>query len=55
MEISYGPFESVLELPSGYDLSQAKAVYVNGFLRIEAPQAHLPQSKTTKVPIAEGN
>src|SRR5580700_9424651 len=33
MEISYGPFESKLELPSGYDLSQAKAVYVNGFLR----------------------
>src|ERR1039457_3417311 len=33
MEISYGPFESLLELPSGYDLSQAKAAYVNGFLR----------------------
>jgi len=33
MEISYGPFESVLELLPGYDLSQAKAIYVNGFLR----------------------
>jgi len=31
MEISYGPFESVLELPADYDLSQAKAIYVNGF------------------------
>jgi len=55
MEISYGPFESVLELPAGYDLSQAKAAYVNGFLRIDVPLARQPLSKTTKVPIAEGN
>ena len=55
MEISYGPFESVLELPPGYDLTKAKAVYVNGFLRIDVPTALQPRSKTTKVPIAEGN
>jgi HSP20 family protein len=55
MEISYGPFECELELPSGYDLSQARAAYVNGFLRIDVPQAHPAHSKTTKVPIAEGN
>lgn len=55
MEISYGPFETDLELPPGYDLGQAKAVYVNGFLRIEVPKARHSQSKTTKVPIAEGN
>jgi HSP20 family protein len=55
MEISYGPFESVLDLPSGYDLAQARAIYVNGFLRIDVPVAHQPQSKTTKVPIADGN
>ena len=54
MEISYGPFESVLELPPGYDLTLAKAIYVNGFLRIDVPVAQ-PHSKTTKVPIAEGN
>lgn len=54
MEINYGPFESVLELPPGYDLSQAKAIYVNGFLRIDVPMAQ-PHSKMTKVPIAEGN
>jgi HSP20 family protein len=54
MEINYGPFESVLELPSGYDLSEAKAVYVNGFLRIDVPMARPSVSKTTKVPIAEG-
>jgi len=34
MEISYGPFESVLELPQDYDLSQAKAIYVNGFCEL---------------------
>ena len=54
MEINYGPFESVLELPPGYDLSQAKAAYLNGFLRIDVPLAHA-QMKSTKVPIAEGN
>jgi len=54
MEINYGPFESVLELPHGYDLSQAKAAYLNGFLRIDVPVAQRV-SKTTTVPIAEGN
>ena len=54
MEINSGPFERVLELPSGYDLSQAKATYVNGFLRIDVPMAQV-QTKTSKVPIAEGN
>jgi len=37
MEIHYGSFESVIELPPGYDLSQAKAAYQNGFLRIDVP------------------
>src|SRR5215471_11104924 len=54
MEINYGAFESVLELPSGYDLTQAKAAYLNGFLRIDVPVA-VRSSKSTKVPIAEGN
>ncbi len=54
MEINYGPFESVLEVPAGYDLSQAKAAYLNGFLRIDVPKA-ARASKTSKVPIAEGN
>jgi HSP20 family protein len=53
MEINYGPFETVLDLPTGFDLSQAKAVYVNGFLRVDVPPVSLPRSKTTKVPIAE--
>ena len=54
MEISYGPFESVLDLPAGYDLSQAKAIYVNGFLRVDVPPARRTPPKTTKVPITEG-
>ncbi len=54
MEINYGPFESELELPSGYDLGSAKAAYLNGFLRIDVPVAQrTPQC--TKVPIAEGD
>ena len=54
MEISYGPFETVLDLPAGYDLGQAKAIYVNGFLRVDVPPAQKPQSRTTRVPISEG-
>lgn len=54
MEINYGPFESMLELPEAYDLSQAKAAYLNGFLRIDVPLAHRPV-KHTKVLVAEGN
>ena len=54
MEINYGPFECVLELPQGYDLSQARAAYLNGFLRIDVPLAVQPHAKRTKVPIANG-
>jgi HSP20 family protein len=53
MEINYGPFESVLELPPGYDLSQAKAAYLNGFLRIDVPMAQ-SHGKTSKVAISDG-
>src|SRR5712671_5558262 len=52
MEINYGPFESVLELPAGYDLSRAKAAYMNGFLRIDVPVAAPQHVKSTKVPVA---
>ena len=55
MEINYGPFESVLELPNGYDLSQARASYLNGFLRIDVPQAAPPpHPKSTKLHISDG-
>lgn len=55
MEINYGPFESILELPHGYDLGQAKASYLNGFLRIEVPPVTpAPHPKSTKLPISDG-
>jgi HSP20 family molecular chaperone IbpA len=44
----------VLVLPVGYDLGQAKAAYLNGFLRIDVPLAQR-QTKSSNVPIAEGN
>lgn len=55
MAINYGPFETVMELPSGYDLSQARAAYLNGFLRIDVPLAAQPQPKITKVAITDGD
>jgi HSP20 family protein len=48
MEINYGAFESIIEVPSGYDLSQAKASYQNGFLRIDVPEL-ASSSKTISV------
>jgi HSP20 family molecular chaperone IbpA len=53
MEINYGEFESVIELPPGYDLSQAKAAYQNGFLRIDVPVAAGTGAAT--IPISEGD
>lgn len=49
MEINYGPFECVIEIPSGYELSQAKAAYQNGFLRVEVPQAERVSQKVLLV------
>ena len=54
MEINYGAFESVIELPAGYDLSQAKAAYQNGFLRIDVPVATDSSPKRLSVQITEG-
>jgi len=52
MEINYGSFECVIEIPEGYDLTQAKAAYQNGFLRVEVPQA-ARSAKHILVPISE--
>ncbi|HEX3624374.1 MAG TPA: Hsp20/alpha crystallin family protein [Verrucomicrobiae bacterium] len=54
MEISYGPFESVIDISPSYDLTRAKACYVNGFLRIDVP-ATKSDAKMTRVPIEDGN
>ncbi len=53
MEINYGSFERVLELPSSYDLSQAKASYLNGFLRIDVPVAAAQAAKRSKTSAAD--
>jgi HSP20 family protein len=39
MEIDYGAFETVIEVPEGCDVSRGKAVYQNGFLRVDIPFA----------------
>jgi HSP20 family protein len=39
MEIDYGGFERVIEVPDGCDLARGKAVYQNGFLRVDVPLA----------------
>src|SRR6185369_8592993 len=49
VEIDYGSFQSVIELPPGYDLTQAKAAYQNGFLRIDVPQALVSPKKHVAV------
>lgn len=49
MEINYGPFETVIEMPEGYDLGRAKAAYQNGFLRVDVPQAPIVENKTIPV------
>ena len=49
MEINYGAFESIIEVPAGYDLSQAEASYQNGFLRVVVPEQAQPSSKTISV------
>ena len=53
MEINYGFFESVIELPPGYDLAQAKATYLNGFLRVDVPAQIRSPRGATKVLISE--
>ena len=53
MEIHYGAFECVIEIPAGYELSQARAAYQNGFLRVDVPVAVAPASKTIRVAVSE--
>ena len=39
MEIDYGAFETVIEVPDGCDVTRGKAIYQNGFLRVDIPFA----------------
>lgn len=51
MEINYGPFETILDLPAGYDLSEARASYQNGFLRIDVPEQAPSSKKSVSIDI----
>jgi len=56
MEINYGSFETVIELPPGYDLSKAKATYQNGFLRIDVATTTVSaERKKTTIIISSKN
>lgn len=52
MEINYGSFECVIEIPAAYDLAQAKAAYQNGFLRVDVPVLAKTPSKIAYVPVS---
>ncbi|MGC9034933.1 MAG: Hsp20/alpha crystallin family protein [Verrucomicrobiia bacterium] len=52
MEINYGPFESIIDIPAGYDVTKAKALYQNGFLRIDIPP--VATTSPAKIPIRNG-
>jgi len=53
MEITYGHFERVVEVPACYDLGRARAAYLNGFLRIDVPLAHA-HPRGQRLEISEG-
>ena len=46
-EIQTGQFESVMEVPDGFDVSAAKSAYLNGVLRIFVPRKSGPSVRTT--------
>jgi HSP20 family protein len=50
MEIEYGPFQRVVQLPDDVDPAGAEAAYENGFLRITIPIAK-PAPQERPVPI----
>ena len=52
MEINYGSFECVLEIPPDYDLTQAQATYTNGFLRVDVPKASMSPSTRLKLQVS---
>lgn len=53
MEINYGAFETVIELPPGYDIEDSKASYNNGFLRIDVPRSAASPPKSLSVEIED--
>ncbi|MDG1890268.1 MAG: Hsp20/alpha crystallin family protein [Verrucomicrobiota bacterium] len=55
MEINFGPFETTIELPSGYDLDEAKALYQNGLLLIEVPAEADTHAKSIEIESLTGD
>lgn len=53
MEIDYGPFQTTLDLPLGYDLSRARASYQNGFLRIVVPEKIQGAGTSVSISVSE--
>lgn len=52
MEIEYGAFEAAVDLPNGLDLTSARAVYLNGFLRIEFSRAPVSGTGPQRIEVA---
>lgn len=52
MEINYGAFETMIELPPGYNYGQAVASYQNGFLRVDIPAVKQNAAKSQKIPVS---
>jgi len=49
MEVSFGPFERVLLLPSDVDPDKAKTVYNDGFLEIVLPKVKRQVSRQVRI------
>ena len=57
MEIDFGTFQFYIDLPPGYNLHKAKAIYQNGFLRINVPLANRskPEKIDVSIPTEDGD
>ena len=52
MEIEYGAFEASVELPAGLDMGSARAVYLNGFLKIEFARDGTSRNEPQRIEVA---
>lgn len=52
VEIEYGAFEAAVDLPPGLDMASARAVYLNGFLRIEFVRNDISASGPQRIEVA---
>jgi HSP20 family protein len=53
MEIPDGPFDYVVDLPAGLDSQRAKAVYLNGFLRVDIPKSAGGEGDSTRILVGD--